>query len=265
MTSDLCHEIINDSRFSVRLLSIRDVRNLNHSKLCSSLEYACRPGQDGSPRLQGLYVFGPSKSTPPAKSIAKSCSSLAFGNANSSEVLAILHSPAQDHGDAWWDIRGEQLRRPVPDQWARCLIACHGKVAFDAPLCLGPRHQNSPVAGISNLTVGHGPAVATYSLAGCERCGTAPEGMISPVSHGAAYLPLLAPPPVMSSSLRAATTPRSKHGSIVPRCAECISERYCHCCNKWWCEACYQLPSQDCQQEAAAVIKDGNRIDWGRG
>lgn len=72
MPSDICDEIINGSRFSVRLLSIRDAKNLDESKLRAALQYACRPGRDADPRLQGLYFFGPSNGMSPARSITQS-------------------------------------------------------------------------------------------------------------------------------------------------------------------------------------------------
>lgn len=245
VTSDLCHDILTDSKFSVRLLSIRDVKHLNHGKLRGALQYACRPSRDGSPRLKGLYLFGPSEV------------------ASSTKVITQGQEQAQT-SDPWWDIKGKQLKRPVPEEWANCLQACNGRIAFDAVLCQGPRHRTSPVAGASSILADQGPAVATHSLSGCEGCGAAPEGMITPTSRTAVHLPLLSPLPIMSSSLRAATTPTSTAGSFVPRCAECIRERYCQCCNKWWCESCYQLPGQGgAQQEPAVVIMDdGDQFNW---
>lgn len=105
------------------------------------------------------------------------------------------------------------------------------------------------------------PAVATYSLPSCEGCGIAPQGMVSPSSHAAALLPLLSPPP-MSPTLRAATSPRSMNRSIMPRCAQCLKERHCHCCNKWWCESCYELPGQVAHAGTSIDAMEDNWIDW---
>ncbi|XWW99266.1 hypothetical protein V2A60_007275 [Cordyceps javanica] len=255
VTADFCHDIINDPKFNVRLLSIRDVKNLNHGKLRASLQYACRPSRDGSPRLKGLYLFGPKDgvSSAPAASHAATTTLSTEWNQRS---LAALKETVERSRDAWWDVKGRQLSRPVQDEWANCLLACSGVIVFDALLCQGPRHRNSRAAGTANILADHRPAVATYSLSGCEGCGKAPEGMTEPNSHVATDLPLISPPPITSSSLRAATAPSQKATAFVPRCAECIRDRYCHCCNKWWCESCYQLPGQGSQHEPAVVIVD---------
>lgn len=232
VTADLCHDIINDSRFNVRILSIRGVRNLNHGKLRGSLQYACRPSRERDPSLKGLYLFGrmDDDAAPAEDQTGK----------------------AQTSSDGWWDRKGPQWQRSIPHEWVNCLVACRGIIAFDAVLCEGPRHCNSPVPNDHNA----GPDIALYSLSGCEGCGKAPEGMTTASSSTPANLPLLTPPPITSSSLRAATTPSRSNQTFVPRCAECVRERYCHCCNKWWCESCYKLPSQAPEQEPAILIMD---------
>lgn len=59
VTFELCSEILLDDTYNVRILSIRDVTNLNENKLRHALSYACRPGRpEGTPRLKGLYIFG---------------------------------------------------------------------------------------------------------------------------------------------------------------------------------------------------------------
>lgn len=238
VTAEFCHDIIHDPRFNVKLLSIRDVQNLNHGKLRGALQYACRPSRDGSPRLRGLYLFGPKEAVAPPPS-GPSTQSLQLG------------------GDAWWDVKGRQFKRAVPDEWASCLVACAGLIAFDAVLCQGPRHRTSRAAGHAYVRADQRPAVATYALSGCAGCGRAPEGITTPnAAHPAVELPLISPPPIMSSSLRAATAPSATATAFVPRCAECITDRYCHCCSKWWCESCYQLPGQGAQYEPAVVILD---------
>ncbi|KAM3432090.1 hypothetical protein MY4824_006757 [Beauveria thailandica] len=255
VTADFCHDIINGPEFKIRLLSIRDVKNLNHGKLRGALQYACRPSRDGSPRLKGIYLFGP-KDDESTQSVAPRESPTAVGPDQDHSRSSALTEALQRSDDAWWDVKGRQLMRPIQKEWANCLLACSGVVAFDALLCRGPRHHNSPAAGHAKVLAELGPAVATYSLSGCEGCGKAPEGMISPSSHTVTDLPLLAPLPILCSSLRAATAPSLTATAFVPRCAECIRERYCHCCNKWWCESCYQLPGLGSQHEPAVVIVD---------
>ncbi|EHK23388.1 uncharacterized protein TRIVIDRAFT_178845 [Trichoderma virens Gv29-8] len=224
VTSELCHEIINDARFNVRVLSIREVKNLNHRKLCQTLQYACRPTRRaGSPSLKALYVFGPRD-----------------WNQRSQMALA---SSLQHQGDAWWHKKGRILPRSVSQEWADCMFTCQGIIAFDAVLCQGPRHRNSPAyKGGSDLDSAR--AVATHALLGCESCHEAPEGLTRLNSSAVANLPLLAPLPLFSSSLKAAVNPREPYSSFVPRCMDCIRERYCTGCDKWWCESCYVLPGQ---------------------
>ena len=58
--ADLVREIISEDKFNVRLLSIRDCKHLNESKLNQVLRYAVRPSRPkGMPKLRGLYFFGP--------------------------------------------------------------------------------------------------------------------------------------------------------------------------------------------------------------
>lgn len=262
VTSGLCSDLISDSSLSVRLLSIRDVKNLNQKQLRDALQYACSPSRDVSLRLKGLYFFGPSDNTIHTRSVTyngDSSTAVVDEFARDSDTMLVAE---QSSGDAWWDIKGRQLRR-VPDEWASCLLACAGFVAFDALLCCGPRHKNSHVAGKSNIPSNHEPAIAIYSLKGCHICGTAPEGEIRPMSHSASCLPLLAPPPIMASSLHAATAPRSTAGTIIARCAECIKERHCNCCNKWWCESCYHLPScPSSLQDPSVIVSFRHQTNW---
>ncbi|KAM3541406.1 hypothetical protein ARSEF1564_005702 [Beauveria bassiana] len=258
VTADFCHDIINGPEFKVRLLSIRDVKNLNHGKLCGALQYACRPSRDASPRLKGIYLFGPKddESTTTQSATARESPTAVGLDQDQRSSSALTETLQQRSDDAWWDVKGRQMMRPIQKEWANCLLACSGVIAFDALLCQGPRHHSSRAAGHPNVLAELGPAVATFSLSGCQGCGKAPEGMISPSSHTVTDLPLLAPLPVLCSSLRAATAPSLTATAFVPRCAECIRERYCHCCNKWWCESCYQLPGQGSQHEPAVVIVD---------
>ena len=130
--------------------------------------------------------------------------------------------------------------------WTVTLQACEGIIAFDALLCRGPRHNPNNYKDYLK------PALATVALGtkGCESCGTCPEGPAffgqSPEQH----LPLLAPPPFHTSTVRAAqcptlasTTTESGMPPLMIRCEDCIRGRWCERCNKWWCEDCYQEPA----------------------
>ncbi|KJZ76914.1 hypothetical protein HIM_03791 [Hirsutella minnesotensis 3608] len=259
VTSELCHEIINSDSFSVRILSIRDVNNLNQGKLRGALQYACRRTRpENSPRLKALYVFGsrdlidwPESNTAPSADLHRLASVSADWNHKSQLALT---SSLRREGDAWWSKRGRIISRPIPEDWAACMTVCEGIIAFDAVLCQGPRHRNSPVFGTTSLPVDSGPAVATYAVSGCEGCGAAPEGLVHPRSQSPASLPLLAPPPILSSSIRAATSPQHPYQPFVARCMDCLRERYCTGCHKWWCEACYKLPGQGSQADISNSV-----------
>ncbi|KAK6709911.1 hypothetical protein SNK05_004387 [Fusarium graminearum] len=215
VTAELCHDIINDPNYSVRMLSIRGAQNLNHGKLRAALTYACRSSRpDNTPRLKALYVFGEHK---------------------------------YEEQDAWWSRKGRVLESSSDmDDWAQCMLACQGIISFDAVLCQGPRHANSPAFGKTFVRSPCNPAVATFAIGGCASCGEAPEGVMTAQTRYSS-LPLLAPPPILASSVQAATTPRPGHEEgFVPRCAGCLSDRFCVTCNKWWCEACYQPFGGNC-------------------
>jgi hypothetical protein len=235
----------------VRILSIRDAKHLNESQLRGALQYACRGSRaDGSPRLKGLYIFTASelpgvRQTPRQQRAA--APTISIGWNQKSQVA--LHNALQEEGDNWYVKRGQIIKRHVADDWASTLVACNGIISFDAILCSGPRHINSPAYGRNVNISGPGQrhwAVATFSMEGCATCGSAPEGLTVHDETPVSQLPLLAPPPLLSSSLKSATQP-APHGkpdklAFVARCAGCIKERYCGACHRWWCEDCYQLP-----------------------
>ncbi|TKA28425.1 hypothetical protein B0A50_03892 [Salinomyces thailandicus] len=57
--ADLVREIVADDRFNVRILSLREAKNLNETKLQQILRYAVRPTRrEGTPKLKALYFFG---------------------------------------------------------------------------------------------------------------------------------------------------------------------------------------------------------------
>ncbi|EAA31307.3 hypothetical protein GE21DRAFT_8937 [Neurospora crassa] len=292
VTSELVHEILTDPTYSVKILSIRDVVNMNEGKLRAALQYACRPSRpEGTPRLKGLYLFGPKDSARPdlsnsgASTPTSTCSSTSW---------AAGTGAADQEPEAWYTKRGAQFpvlngSRTISEwaSWASTLIACYSNIAFDAVLCTGPRHLNSRAWGTVNieaLNAAKNPAsadvpihaVATHSLGGCAGCGSAPEGWTiwgeeppaerdpheRRASEGGTMttdigrFPLLAPPPLHSVSLKSAMCPtgqsvytrlsqfRSKdeQARFIPRCYDCIRDRYCTGCNKWWCETCYVGP-----------------------
>ncbi|OAA40931.1 hypothetical protein NOR_05513 [Metarhizium rileyi] len=246
VTADLCHELINDTSYSVRILSLRDVKNLNQAKLRGALQYACRATRpENSPRLKALYVFSSKEVHSTTESGTPSRETRGISSGWNQKSRKALTSSLEREGDSWWSKRGRIITRPVSQEWVNCMAACAGIIAFDAILCQGPRHRNSVAFGRPLLMVDNEPAVATQAVGGCEVCGKAPEGMVSEELRLPQCLPLLTPIPIMTSSVRAATCPSLPGQTFVPRCPDCLRERYCGCCNKWWCESCFQLPGQE--------------------
>ncbi|KAL5606820.1 hypothetical protein BROUX41_003198 [Berkeleyomyces rouxiae] len=243
VTADVCHEILTDPSFNVRILSIRGVKSLNERKLCDSLRTACRQTRPkGTPRLKGLYVFG------------------APDNKERSGTTA----------DAWYHKRGQVIQRNVVSEWGATLQDCRDVLAFDSVLCKGPAHANSPVHGCYNTSSITGSAaaqwaVATYSLGGCAGCGSAPEGLTYCDKYTpASDMPMISPPPLLTSTVRAATLPCAETMAgagggapdqlcFVARCEACVRGRMCRCCNKWYCEECYPVMQSGPHVEAPAM------------
>ncbi|KAI1388129.1 uncharacterized protein F4822DRAFT_303145 [Hypoxylon trugodes] len=266
VTAEFCNDVLVDPALRVRILSIRDVKNLNERKLMQSLRYACRPSRpDDTPRLKGLYVFGV-KDAPTAVTASTTHTRL-NGAARGTNISIDWNHKSQNalkesirsEGDDWYHKKGRIINKHIADGWAETLLDCREVIKFDAVLCTGPRHQNSPVFGKipatpSKTATGNESrwAVATFALGGCASCGSSPEGYTVYGDSPAEDLPLLAPVPLHSSTIKAATCPKPTLGSeagteshkFVPRCLECIRERYCFSCDQWWCESCYQVPSR---------------------
>jgi len=283
VTAELLNDMLVDPSYPMRILSIRDCMNLNEAKLMQTLRFACRRGRAADAlRLKGLYVFGSRDDARPItakpKSRANSVSSVASSSSvravqatssPSNDVRSVLDATSQDKtmtfalGDDWYHRHGRMISKKIADGWAETLLDCQSSMHFDAVLCTGPRHQNSPafgrvpVSSYSSSARATPWAVATFAVGGCAMCGTAPEGFIVHGESPEEQLPLLAPLLVHSSNVKTACRPTGARSSgsnslggsgsqprFVPRCLECIRERYCFSCDQWWCESCYQVPGQ---------------------
>ena len=250
VTTELLHDIILDPSFSVRILSIREVKNLNESKLQQILRYACRTGRpdpENTPRLKALYVFGLRDSTLASEEQKQREKSDHVHNlirpGHNKRVPKL--APADRIANGWYTRKGKMVTRRVTLGWGETLQKCAGLIAFDATLCTGPRHINSPAYGLNPyLRLSEHPlAVATIALGGCTRCGNAPEGLTNHSTRRSQQLPVLAPVPALASTLKAAQRPEGAstvgQATFVARCADCIRDRYCTACHQWWCETCY--------------------------
>ncbi|KAM0703128.1 hypothetical protein Q7P35_009066 [Cladosporium inversicolor] len=210
-----------------------------------------------SPKLRALYVFGHKDSPPLPRSTAETANATAqvprgvlasegaqIGSEWNSRSSATLNeSFPSDDQQRWYDRSGRAPTRTT-SAWADTIQACQNIIAFDALLCRGPRHDITLTPGKDFLP----PAIAGVALGpqGCETCGTCPEGPAVFGRSDETSLPLLAPPPIHSSTVRAAQRPDTNNGispPLIARCEDCLRGRWCERCNRWWCENCYAEPA----------------------
>ncbi|EPE28852.1 hypothetical protein GLAREA_00010 [Glarea lozoyensis ATCC 20868] len=278
VTSELVREIICEESFNVRVLSIREVQNLNERKLQQALRYSIRPSRAANtPKLEALYIFGPRDApssprmkrhlAPGSSTIASPQTLASHGGVMSSRGAQIgaqwnemsenaLAHDLEKSGDKWYEKSGILFAKPISSEWADTVLSCQGIVSFDAILCNGPRHhsreasanghnEGSPIPPYRRALAYLPPRLATYSTGGCCKCGSAPEGFSLYGKSSLEALPLLAPPPLHNSSAKSAKVPTIRGSEIkklLVRCVDCIRARYCEGCHKWWCEDCYEIP-----------------------
>lgn len=257
--AEVIREIIADEKFNVKILSIREVKNLNERKLQQVLHYAVRPSRAvGTLKLKALYLFSPKDAPSVPSRVAPTVLhdtpySTGVMSAEGAQIGAewnhrsevALSSSLNDSEEKWYTTKGKVMKVPSIF-WADTLQACEGLIAFDAVLCRGPRHDSTRTPGDELLP----PAIATIALGsnGCEACGSCPEKAAIFGKATSERFPLLTPPPTHVSTLRAAQHPKlsseqdSPPPSLILRCEDCMRGRWCERCNKWWCEDCYEEP-----------------------
>ncbi len=243
LPSAIFSEVLCTEAFNIRLLSIRLVRLLSEDAVQRVLRYLIRSSRpEGSPKLQGIYYFNPLSTSNWSSEDVQSPAAGVTTTAGAQLGTRHFHTPIEraqaSHGNGiepWYNGRGRILYPFAVEQtWADLLQACAGTISFDAVLC---RHC---------LDKSVRPKIATISLRGCASCHSAPEGAaysgLSPVEQ----LPLVSPPPLYASTLRAAQAPLTSESGIpafFARCEESLCDRWCQACNRWWCESCYQIPN----------------------
>ncbi|QSZ30992.1 hypothetical protein DSL72_000553 [Monilinia vaccinii-corymbosi] len=268
--SDLLSEIILNESYNVRLLSIREVQNLNEAKLRGALKYSCRPSRPkNTPRLQGLYIFGLKDKVIPQvvkyqKDVMKYPASMApidavpnYGVTSSQGAqLGAQWNPRSEiasedgmlrEGEVWHPGSGNVFPKPIHDDWAAIMVYCEGIISFDAFPCRGPRHlaslpRGSPGLWYDRLQNRVEARAATHSLNECSSCGSSKDASVFGQSPMVMF-PLLSPLPLHASSIKAAKTPfdwSTSRRKLMVRCMDCLRNRYCENCRKWWCEDCYQ-------------------------
>ncbi|KAL2063174.1 hypothetical protein VTL71DRAFT_6246 [Oculimacula yallundae] len=271
VTSDLLSDIITQDHFNVRVLSIRGVQNLNERKLQQALLYAVRASRaENTPKLQALYVFGPKDTAlplqvhHPSSYVHPAVSSSDFWSSDGGVVYGpgaqigaewnkrsgnTLADELASGADKWYQAGGKVLFFTPSLEWANTMLACEGIISFDAVLCNGPRHSSAvigngkPASPWYRSSGSHlSSRVATHSVGGCFGCKRAPEDIAKFKRDPLERFPLLAPPPLHSSTVKAAKTPFPRFADeLVLRCTDCLRSRFCENCHKWWCEDCYEI------------------------
>ncbi|KAL4994809.1 hypothetical protein BDV10DRAFT_176010 [Aspergillus recurvatus] len=257
VSADLVSDLVLSDRFNLSLLSIRECRHLNERKLMQVLNYAARPTRPaGTPRIKGIYYFTP-MDRPRAAVRSKYrdwWSSQCVSQRTLGDVAPTLKQEWKQRQNVWYSSSGKLLKRHIEEGWAETLQKCEGIIAFDAVLCRGPRHDINFCAtesrNMEDAQPGKrllGPAIATIALgpSGCNGCHSSEEGPSIWGQSPAEHFPLLAPPPLHSSSLAAAKRPAlfpGEHPMLIARCADCLADRWCHRCNSWFCNSCLPRP-----------------------
>ena len=266
--ADLISEIILSDRFNVNVLSIKECRHLNERKLKQILQYAVRPTRPkGTPRVKAIYLFSPRTSNAHLPSRAgyhawwkyssdgrrSSSSSSSASSSSASSASSLASSSSRSHvycrSNEWYSPSGQILstKRNALDMssWAQTLQKCLGIISFDAVLCRGLRHHIDSFSPGGRIPEGSflGPAIATVALGprGCDGCHTAPEGPSIWGQSPDEQFPLLNPVPLHSSTTSVAKRPPlypDQHPVLIARCADCLTDRWCRRCNKWFCSAC---------------------------
>ena len=263
--TDLVADIILSDRFNVNILSIRECLHLNERKLMQTIQYAVRPTRpEGTPRVKGIYYFSPRTKLPRApvrrryrdwwssRMGGSRSSSATSSNASSDNEEEDGHGIPRPEQNEWYSPSGKLFKHSLDDGWGQVLQKCEGLIAFDAVLCRGPRHdvslsppadEENPAPETSLLA----PAVATVALGprGCDGCHSSPEGPAIWGQSPDQQFTLLSPLPLHLSSVAAAKRPEQipgKHPFLIARCTDCLTDRWCHRCNKWFCSSCLPNP-----------------------
>ncbi|KAJ5806969.1 hypothetical protein N7474_010561 [Penicillium riverlandense] len=265
--ADLVADIIRTDRFNVNILSIRDCQHLNERKLMQVIQHAVRPTRPaGTPRVKAIYYFSPMPSPPRATARrryrdwwgdrmgSRSPSQTRSDSSSDQEEkrhFETLQNPRQLQNE-WYRSSGKLFKHSLEEGWARTVQKAEGIIAFDAVLCRGPRHnielyssdaEDPPQGPLLS------PAIATVALGprGCDGCHSSPEGPAIWGQSPDVQFPLLSPLPLHLSSVAAAQSPElidGEHPVLIARCADCLTDRWCHRCNKWFCSNCLPSPQR---------------------
>ncbi|GLI80053.1 hypothetical protein PoHVEF18_008401 [Penicillium ochrochloron] len=264
--ADLIADIIMSDRFNVNILSIRECQHLNERKLIQVIQHAVRPTRpEGTPKVKGIYHFSPMH-TPPRTAVRRRYRDWWGSRVGSSRSSS--QSPSNSSSDneeeeteavtrryernEWYSPSGQVFKHTLDEGWAQTLQKCEGIIAFDAVLCRGPRHDVNLYSNADEENPAPegrllGPSIATVALGprGCDGCHSSPEGPAIWGQSPDTQFPLLSPVPLHVSSVAAAKRPElipGEHPVLIARCTDCLTDRWCHRCNKWFCSNCLPHP-----------------------
>ncbi|KAJ8113966.1 hypothetical protein ONZ43_g5020 [Nemania bipapillata] len=132
VTSEFLNDILVDPSSRIRILSIREVKNLNERKLMQALRYACRPTRpEDTPRLRALYYFGkkdaaPLMATPPLTqaALARASRGVNISAGWNHKSQHALKASIESEGEDWYSRKGRMISKPIADGWAETLLDC---------------------------------------------------------------------------------------------------------------------------------------------
>lgn len=264
VTLDLVSEIVQSSKYNVRMLSVRQCVNLNQRKLQQLLCYICRPSRpEGTPRLRGLYVF--TQFTRPEPIISTRITGthpygvLQSGGAQPGAVsVEGMRSDTLRETSPWYSPYGRVIVEGYAHKtpWEETIQFCKGIIAFDAVPCTHMHAAMKPYWHEASRDYLQEHNATTLPLAtvalgpeGCAGCGCAPPGTPVWDKSDASEFPLLSPPP-FSGQVQAAIRPPDRlyssrtHQSLPRRlivsCSWCLINRHCESCHRWWCGDCFR-------------------------
>ncbi|KAI4111737.1 MAG: hypothetical protein LQ345_006683 [Seirophora villosa] len=243
-------EILLNDFYNVRILSVRGEYDIyfdeNFLLILHCLICPSRP--DRTPKLKGLYYFTrpsqleryqlPSSRETPTD--APRYSHLPEGvttTPGSYLGRSTITAHASEDTPTWTSGYGSLFKPDLLSSTScvRTMEACQGLIAFDAVLCHhGPGSKDRPL--VANISLGP---------EGCQICHSAPEKPLVFGQSPSHELPLLTPPPLFASTVKAAQTlSPGENPTFYARCDMCMRDRWCASCNAWWCENCYTPLSQ---------------------
>lgn len=235
----LLREILCDEPYNIRILSMRDMKSPPDQPMRQILRYLIRPSRPCNPKLRGLYYFTPLKGR--TNMTTRPTTAALSGGVTTSPGSQLGQRVSSESTNCanltWTDSQGKIFSpsQSSSEAWAQLLLACQGLIAFDAVVC-----PHGPGSSLS-------PRLASIALEGCQSCHSAPENPLIFGQTPAHELPLLSPPPLYASTVKAAQCVGigpHENKKLYARCVECMAGRRCGLCNAWWCENCYKVPDK---------------------